>query len=146
MAWIIFAFLHSAYVRPNDSSVDSLSSSRDPLWPTGRTTVAKWLRDRRISYGRVSNDVFILINGACGDVREREVGEGRDEDNARGGEKRREIERGASGSLSRDDDAPSPFLSRPIFLPPDASSPPPPSHSLSFLCTQVGDVSMVLLR
>lgn len=59
-------------VSPNDSSIDSPSSSLDPLWPTGCTTVAKWLRDRRISYGRVSNDVFILINGACGDVRERE--------------------------------------------------------------------------
>lgn len=65
------AFLR-CLVHPNDSSVDSLSSSRDPLWPTGRTIVAKWLRDRRISYGRVSNDVFILINGACVE-RERDV-------------------------------------------------------------------------
>lgn len=38
-----------------------------------RMTVPKWLHDRCISYGRIGNDVFILINDARGGARAREV-------------------------------------------------------------------------
>lgn len=66
----------------------------------------------------------------------REIGEGRKEDNARGGKKQREIERGVSGSLSRNDDAPSPFLSRPIL-----PMLPLPPLSLSFSYTRMSVTS-----
>lgn len=76
MAWAIFLLLPLRDVLTMISAIPFVSLN--PRWLLSCMTISKWLQhNRRISYGWIGNDVFILINDAETQVREKSMREER---------------------------------------------------------------------
>lgn len=76
LAWAIFLLLSLYDVLTMISAIPFVSLN--PRWLLSCMTISKWLQhNRHISYGWIGNDVFILINDAETQVREKSMREER---------------------------------------------------------------------